>query len=610
MPYPYNDDIIREVRESNDIVDIISQYVQLKRTGSNYKGLCPFHNEKTPSFVVSPIKQMFHCFGCGEGGDVITFIMKYQNLDFVESLKILADRANIILEDKTKNMNIELEKTKNRLYEINREAAIYFYKNLFNNGNAFKYLLNRGINEETIKKFGIGYSPDSWNGLLYYLKGKNYSEDELEKAGLIIKHRDGTRYYDRFRNRIMFPIMSTNKKVIGFGGRTIDINSQPKYLNSPETLVFSKGINLYGLNIAKEYIRGQKIILVEGYMDVISLYRNGINYCVASLGTALTTNQVKLLKRYNAQVYTCYDCDEAGMKATDKALDILKEEGINPKVIMLGEGMDPDEYIKIYGSNEFKKRIDNALSYMDFKIQRIKLKYNISTTEGKIDFTKNIAKLLKQFKSPIELDAYIKKVSEDTNISIEAIKKEVFNKEDNSTDLEVKSKYIKSGYRYNNKENIKPVEYLQEPGHLIAEKELLKLILNDKNIYLNIKDNISPRDFLNSSYKKIAETVYKIFEENIDIDINELSNNFDQIEKNMLNELFDETTQMNQSEKMKAADDYVKKINYYKINIKRSEIKKQLKLFENKKDKTEGDVETFKELCLELIKIDQQLKTN
>ncbi|WP_352419869.1 DNA primase [Proteiniborus sp.] len=607
MPYTFNEDTIREIRESNDIVDVISQYITLKRTGSNYIGLCPFHNEKTPSFTVSPSKQMYHCFGCGEGGDAISFIMKHMNLEFVESLKLLADRANIVLVEKEENIDFKKEKLKEIIFNINKEAARYYYDNLINDSMALKYLYSRGINAKTIRTYGLGYSQNNWDGILTFLSKKGYPEEQIEKAGLIIKHSDGNRYYDRFRGRIMFPIIDTRGRIIGFGGRTIG-DMQPKYLNSPDTSVFSKGNNLYGLNTAKKNSRN-KIILVEGYMDVISLYQYGINYCVASLGTALTPNQSKLLKRYSNDIYICYDSDNAGLNAANRALDVMKEEKITAKVLMLPSGKDPDDFIRENGSKNFNDLFDRSYNYLDFKIFFYKKKYNLNTLEGKIDFTKEVSNMLKQIESPIELDAYINKISLETNISTEAIKEEIREKQRGQTNSIIKDKYINTNYRNNNKYNILPVKYNLEPGHLIAEKKLLNFIIQDKKIFSYVKDRFRPDDFLNHVYRRAAEIIYDIYNSEEEIDQDKITIHFEGEELKKLEEAIDLNSNFNNEEKIKAVDDYIKKINYYELKIKKNEIKEQIAEIENNKAEIKGDVEKLlKELCIEIIEIDKELK--
>lgn len=603
MSYLYNEDTINEVRDKNDIVDTISKYVKLTRIGSNHKGLCPFHSEKTPSFTVSEEKQMFHCFGCNEGGDVISFLMKHENLEFMDALNMLADNANITLEKK--NTNPELEKAKDTLYEINREAARHFYRTLFNDRPAYNYLINRGIDKETIKTFGIGYSEDSWNNLFDYLKTKGYEEEDIAKAGLITHSKKTDRYFDRFRGRIMFPIMDSRGRIIGFGGRSIDNANQPKYLNSPETPIFSKGNNLYALNIAKKHNKNQDIILVEGYMDVISLYKYGVLNSVASLGTALTENQVDLLKRYSREIYICYDSDRAGKIATDKAIDVMKKKDASPRVIPLPKNLDPDDFLKSQGVDEFKKLMRNALTSIDFKINQKKNSYNINNHEGKIDFVKDVANLLREIKSPVEREVYVDRVSKETNISQQIIKQEInknLPKQNNFTPNNYKN------YTPNNKVTISPVQYMLKPAHLTAEKELLNIIINDKEIYQNIKDKFLAEDFLDPIYRKLAEIVYSAYEVNDELLVEDIKGQFQDDEEEKIEEIFNLKVKANKD--IKAIEDYIKNINYYKINMKKENIKKQLNIIDSKDEKTNEDIELFNKLCLDLLEIDKGLKIN
>lgn len=605
MPYILDENIIRDIRESNDIVDVITEYITLKRAGANFIGLCPFHNEKTPSFSVSPSKQIYHCFGCGEGGDVISFIMKYTNLDFIEAVKLLANRVNITIDEKEANVDLKTKKDKEIATNINKEVARYFHNNLLNDRSALDYLYNRGLKEKTIRAYGIGYSKDSWDDVLSFLLNRGYSLEQIEKSGLVVKHSDGNRYYDRFRGRIMFPIIDTRGRVIGFGGRTTG-NAQPKYLNSPDTSAFSKGNNLYGLNIAKKYCRN-KIILVEGYMDVISLYQHGINYCVASLGTALTPNQSKLLKRYSNDIYICYDSDNAGLNAASRALDILKEEKIEAKVILLPEGKDPDEFVKENGMDRFQYFLNNAYNYLDFKILFYKKRYNLNTLEGKIDFTKEISNMLKEVESPIERDAYINKVSLETNISIEAIKEEI--KQKGQINSSIKDKYINNNYRNTNKYNILPVKYNLEPGHLMAEKNLLNFLIKDKKIYNHIKGRFLPSDFLDQVYRRVAEIIFDAYDNEEEIHLDRIIAYFEGEELEKLKEVINLEDDFDEDEKVKAADDYIKKINYYELKIQKNDIKEQIANIQNNKDSFKGDVEKLiRELCLKIIEIDKELK--
>lgn len=605
--YVYSEDDIEKVLLNNDIVDVISQYVDLKRTGSSYKGLCPFHNEKTPSFTVSPSKQLYHCFGCGEGGDVINFIMKKNDLSFLEAVEFLADRAGIVLDKKIKKSDNKARQQKEILYRINREAAIFFYKNLIDDKIAQSYLKIRQIDMTIVKKFGLGYSLDRWDGLYTYLKKKGFDDEQIFKSGLVKKSENNNKFYDTFRNRIMFPIIDLKGNVVGFGGRIIG-NAQPKYLNSPETPVFSKGYNLYGLNIAKNFGRKSGIILVEGYMDVISLYKNGIKNSVASLGTALTHNQAKLLKRYSDNIYICYDADDAGFKAANKALDKLKEQGINSKVLLIKNGMDPDDYIKQYGKSEFEKLKESSLSYIDFKIHFYKTKYNLDDLEEKIKFTKEISNVLSSLKSTIEIDAYIDKLSHETNISTYAIKSEIYGKNNNTSIQNLKDKYINKFYR-NNKDKITPVNYKVELGHFSAEKGLLSLIINNKNMFDKIKSKFNPEDFTDIKFRQIAHVIYELYENQTEISFNDIKKFFDIETINIVKEIFDDNNNLEEDEINKAMEDYINKINYYKLKNRKKLIKDELRKIQVGSDNiSKGDVEKSKYLLNELTKIEQKLK--
>ncbi|MGP1569342.1 MAG: DNA primase [Eubacteriales bacterium] len=410
--------IIEQIKDKTDIVDVISEVVSLKRAGNNYKGLCPFHAEKTPSFVVSQDKQIFTCFGCGATGDVLEFTKRYYNLEFNEAIEKLAKNVGIEYTP-YKQENVDKYKT---YYEINREAALLFFKNLATKRNiGYQYIRKRGISDATIKKFGIGYAPDSWDFLCNHFKGK-YQFSILKELGLV-SEKNG-KYFDKFRNRLIFPIIDTRGRVIGFGGRAIG-NAEPKYLNSPENAIFKKKNNLYGLNICKKDIsKLDKALLVEGYMDVVSLAQAGINITVASLGTALTKEQAMLLKRYSKNIILSYDSDQAGINATLRGLSILLESGCKPKVLVIDGAKDPDEFLQKNGRDEFNKLIDFALSHTQYRIDTLKSKYNLDVYEEKIEFIREVAIFLKEL-SPVEADVYISKLASEINVSANAIKLEM-----------------------------------------------------------------------------------------------------------------------------------------------------------------------------------------
>lgn len=404
------------ILENVDIVSVISQYVQLKQMGKNHKGLCPFHSEKTPSFIVSEDKQLFHCFGCGAAGNAIQFIMRIENLDFLDAVDALADQYNIPIEqykysNSGKNpANATSRDEKAHLMDVMRTSAMYYYKNLGQDAFAMSYLTNRGLDQKIIKQFGLGLARDEWDGLINSFSQKDTKA--LEQVGLIIRRKDQSGYYDRFRNRIIFPIIDVRGKVIGFGGRVMD-DSLPKYLNSPETVLFNKSKTLYGLNLAKNHIEhsDDTIIVTEGYMDVIALHNAGIQNAVATLGTALTREHGKLLDRYSKTVVICYDSDEAGMKATLRSIEVLKGIKAKVKVLQLGEGLDPDEYIKKYGKTKFLVELSSAKSGTVYSLETLSKDYDFTNEEEQVDFIKKAVEIFDDLSDNIKVEYFIRTLS-------------------------------------------------------------------------------------------------------------------------------------------------------------------------------------------------------
>ena len=463
-----SEEILEKVKEHNDIVDVISETVKLKRAGRNFTGLCPFHNEKTPSFSVSPEKQIYKCFGCGEAGNVITFIMKNRNMPFIEAVKYLADRVNIHIDTNRRSEDPKAKK-RNLLYNVNVAAARFFYSNLKKSKVAKDYFLRRGIKEETITKFGLGFAMDSWNSLLNHLKRLGFKEELLDEAGLISTSVKTGKKYDRFRNRVIFPVFNYRGKVIGFGGRVLD-DSKPKYLNSPETLIFQKGTNLYGLNFAlKGKMNERYFIIVEGYMDLISLHQQGITNVVASLGTALTPEQARLLKRYADKVIISYDADVAGQTATLRGLNILRDAGFDVRVLNIPDGKDPDDFIRSNGKEAFLGLVKNAESLIDYRIRKAGDGINLEDSAELVKYGKRVTEILADV-NPLEKDIYIKKISEKTGI-----------REQTLFDLLSKemTKNINKNNFMNNKEENGTKLYV-EPPFLKAERALLKLSLEDE----------------------------------------------------------------------------------------------------------------------------------
>lgn len=501
--YVINDNVLDEIRDRADIVDLIGEYVDLKRSGSNYMGLCPFHSEKTPSFSVSPSKSIFKCFGCGVAGDVITFIMKRENLNFPEAVEFLAEKYNVRLSE-YKDENKEARDKRNRLYDINREAAMHFLNNLSSSPKAQKYLRDRGLSDKTIRAYGLGYSKDSWTDLYDHLTKLGYKEEELLNLNLVSKSKNGN-YIDRFRDRVMFPIINRNNKVIAFGARGFG-DAKPKYLNSRETPIFHKGSNLFNMNIISRESSRQRIILVEGYMDVISLYNSGINYSVASLGTSLTEDQAAIIKKMAKDIYICYDSDKAGINATSRAIDIFLSKSCKPKIIELEGGLDPDDFIKKYGMEGFENKIKSAISYIDFKIKILRENFNLEEAEGLSNFTLESAKILSSIKNPIERDIFVKDFSKKYNISYKAIENYINYLNRNKIKSEKKEKFKP-------KKNTNVVKSTKTR----AQEELLSYSLLDNDIYNYIKNKIQVFYFTNAMTRASFEEIPKMFEEEMEV---------------------------------------------------------------------------------------------
>jgi len=423
----YTPELLEEIKNRNDIIDVVSQYVILKRRGRNYFGLCPFHNEKSPSFSVSPDKQIFHCFGCNVGGDVFHFIMKIENISFFESVKLLANRAGIELPTEAMSPEEEKrEKLKENVYKLNKDAAIFYHELLYKPESkaAQNYVKKRQLGNNTLKSFLIGYAGNN-NELLKYLKEKGYDTQTMLTSNLIGKSQDG-RLYDKFRNRLMIPILDVKGKVIAFGGRVLD-DSKPKYINSPESLVYSKGRNLFGLNVAVKNVHGRldKLLIVEGYMDAISLYQRGITNVVASLGTALTDNQGQLLRRHCDQVILGYDADGAGQTAIMRGIGIMQSMGVDIRVLQISGAKDPDEFVLKYGPERFQKCMDNAISVVEYQVKNLKKSLDLNNTSDKIKFMNEIANILSKVDNSMEREVYVDKISRTYRISKEAIYAEV-----------------------------------------------------------------------------------------------------------------------------------------------------------------------------------------
>lgn len=500
----YSDELIDEIRSNNDIVDVISQYVVLKKRGRNFLGLCPFHKEKTPSFSVSPDKQIFHCFGCGVGGDVFHFISKVENISFIEAVEVLAERAGIQLPTLDNNTDSKTMLLKTKVYEINKIAAEFYHENLYkpSSKEAQEYIKKRKFDNATLKKFLIGYA-GNYNELYKILKQKQYTDEEILASDLVKKSPDG-KFYDSFRKRLMFPIQDIRNRVIAFGGRVLD-DSKPKYINSPENIVYSKGRNLFALNVAKKESL-KKIIIVEGYMDAISLHQRGITNVVASLGTALTEAQGRLLRNNSEQIIIGYDSDGAGQAATMRGLEILQNLGCDIRILQLdGEAKDPDEYVIKYGSERFNKQVEKSISLVEFKVKTLKQSLNIENANDKIKFLKEIAKVLSKVNNDIEKEVYTEKIALEYKISKETIYAEM-NKLNapNSRGSKILEK---------SKPKMEEEKANIDDQSERREKLIIYLLINYPNeTYPVLKQNIIIDDLKNSRNQNIIKKLYEEYE--------------------------------------------------------------------------------------------------
>ena len=512
----YSDELIEEIKSANDIVDVIGNYVSLKRKGNNYFGLCPFHREKTPSFSVAAEKQIFHCFGCGKGGNVIRFIMDVENIGFKEAIEMLAERAKIDLpSNDIADLNMsqdELlvrEKRKKNMYEINKIAGRFFYENIKKSKTAQEYIMKRSIDINTVKRFGLGFALDD-NGLSKLLVSMGFPEEDMLATGLIGKSTTGG-LYDKFRNRFMFPIFDIRGKVVAFGGRCLESNEVmkaqriPKYINSPENLIYTKGRHLYAMNLArKSNEKMKKILVVEGYMDVISPHQAGITNVVASLGTALTEQQGRLLRQYADEIVLSYDSDDAGQTAIERGLEVLNSLGVAAKVLQMTGAKDPDEYVLKYGPDRFRKLIDNSISYAEYKIKRLKENYNLVDTTDKIKFLTKMAEILSKIENNIERDIYVDKFSLELGVGKEAILAEIEKKSLKGKQNNILPTFNKIS------ENVQNVSNRNNQN----EKMLIYLLSKkDQSIYEKIKENVSILDIKEPVQQGIVAKLYDLYED-------------------------------------------------------------------------------------------------
>ena len=591
----YSEEILEEVRQSNDIVEVISQYIHLKRKGRSYFGLCPFHNEKSPSFSVSPDKQIFHCFGCGVGGNVITFISKIEGLGFKETIETLAERVNITLPTEI-NTDNKKEELKSKVYKVNSFAAEYYHKRLYEPRSKVgqDYVKERKLNQETLESYKIGFS-GNFDELYKELRKQGFQDEEILESGLVNKTENG-KYIDRYRNRLMIPIIDVRNRVIGFGGRVLD-DSKPKYINSPENIVYSKGRNLFGLNVAK---KGdiKKLLIVEGYMDVISLHQRGITNVVAALGTALTPQQGWLLRKNTEQIILGFDSDGAGQTAVIRAMEVMQNMGCDIRVLQMTGAKDPDEYVLKYGTARFNKLIDEAVSLIEFKVGLLKQNLNLDNTSDKIKFLNEIAKLISKIDNTMEKEIYIEKIANGYNISKEAIfgqvnKLQYLNKKDDKI-----------------LEKTKPVASIREKKTEIIpeeiqkrEKTIISMLLNNQEIYYKINKKITPDEFIDSDNKEILMKIYEKYEnsnDNIEINVNSILDYFNSDIQNKLTEIMTEDYGIVDSNK--ALEDILIKYEREKLEKKRDSL---LEKIENEQDPEEKKKlgQELNNIILKLVRI-------
>lgn len=589
-------DKIDEIKSVADIVSVIGDYVELKRAGSNYVGLCPFHNEKTPSFSVSPSKGIFHCFGCGVGGDVISFIMQKEGLSYPEAIKFLADKLGILVE--TNEVNKEKYEHRKKLFEINNEAKLFYYKNLLINDIPKEYIKKRNLNNNLINKFIIGYA-DGKNSLYRHLLQKGYQKDDIIEVGLINQDEKGN-VYDKFRNRLMFPIIDIRGNVIGFGGRAL-AEARAKYLNSPQSLAYDKSKNVYGVSNLKNSTKVGKIILVEGYMDVISLTNYGFDYAIASLGTSLTHDQAKLIKRYCKNIYICYDGDSAGQNATSRAIEIFKEQDISPNIIVIPDNMDPDDYIKQYGNESFNRLIDNAMDSVIYEYKKILQKYDINDVKEKIQLIDDLTTLLSKLDREVIRDEYIKRFSDDLNIEYLSLKKDVSSKLN-----EVKPNITFHNERTDDKK-ITEKDSINNQEKITAA-EIMTIACFHKDVYYDLKEEFSKFKTKISSYNNFMEFV----------DFYYSKNNENQIDEKSARDYFKNDIQMDRT------IDYLYQKSRDSININNIgrvvlEIKKYLMTQEKENIKSQLDLmqsvefnekinKEYNEILNKILEINRQIK--
>ncbi len=559
--------ILEDILSRIDIVEVIAGYIPLKRAGRNFKAACPFHHEKTPSFMVSPDRQIYHCFGCNAGGNAFSFLMQYERLEFPEAVEILAKKAGIVLPQaeerdlKTVNLNTQL-------YKVNELAAL-FYQNLLNSASgaaAKNYFLKRGLKEETLKSFKLGFALDKWDGLINYLRAKDISISLLEKAGLVLA-KEGGGYYDRFRNRLIFPILDIKSRVLAFGARVLD-ESLPKYVNSPETPIYIKGRHLYGLPLAKDAIRENDLaVMVEGYLDFIMPYQEGLKNIVASLGTALTVEQVRVLKRYTHNVVMVYDPDKAGELATLRTLDIFIEEGMDVRVVSLPAGFDPDLFVRKNGIENFRAKIGQAQNLFDYKLKVLKVRYSAKEIEGKARISAEMLTTINKFTNAVLKSEYIKRLSEELNVKEDALLVELgkIKKEERvypDFNRPVAQKAV----------NINP-----------TEKLLIKLMLEEVEVINRVRESLGPADFQDERISRIVSIMFDLLEQGKTPEPHKLLNHLD---TDILQVICESTflPEISGDDKERVLNDCIQRLKNERLKAKRQQLHEEIKTAQDSGD--------------------------
>ncbi len=595
MKTAYAESLLDEIRQKTDIVGIVSEDVVLRKTGKNYVGLCPFHAERTPSFSVSPDKQIYYCFGCGAGGNVYSFLMKQRGLTFPEAVQELAAKAGVPLPEEEQTAEEKARRQeKEQLYAVNEQAAQYFSGLLTDSrlgAGAMAYLKQRGIEGQSIKDFRLGYAAPGWDDLLRRLTGKGYTPELLAKAGLVIARPEGNGYYDRFRDRLMFPISDVSGRVIGFGGRILG-EGVPKYLNSPETPLFEKGRNLYGLHLAKAAIRqNNQAIIVEGYMDVVAPYQSGIRNLVASLGTALTAEQGRLLHQYGQDMILAYDADGAGQAATLRGMDILAEIGCNVRIVTLPEGEDPDTFVRRQGKAAFDRLVGSALALTEHKLKSIVESGNRSSIEGRANIIKQAAPVLNSLGSETELQLYVRSLAKKLEVTEEAIRTDLrnFSEKARRANGDYKDKAGKSTYNRNVVPPGRPVRPTLEPGYLKAERRLLQRMTESNRILELVRSEIGPQGFAEENHRAIAGVILSLDATGARIVpgqvVDHLSNAEAAVQQAAV-EIFMREPLLPESET--AVADYIRIVKEHIIDQELASLPEQIRLQESKGDLTES----------------------